>query len=470
MANKVSFIITLKNQFSATARKVNKSISGIEKKAKSATVKIKLMAKASQAAARKMAASFGKAGAAMTAAITVPIGLMARSMINAASDADETAAKFNAVFDDIEGKANKTATKFAKTFGLANSTAQEMIGNTGDLLVGFGFAGQEALDMAEKINVLALDLARFQNLEGGAARASKALTGALSGEAEALKSMGIVVNQNSPVFKKMLKLNMRIAKGDLVKAKALTILKMASDQSRKATGAFLNEAQGLPGLQFTASEATKKLSESLGKLLLPFAIKLTKMLIKLVERIDTFSPAMKKTVLIVGALLAIGGPLLLLLAGIGAAFAFISLLVLAVGAAILLVGAAITAVAVNWDSIVVSMQMSWISFSDVVGGTIEQIGINFSNMWEGVKNGLFGFINLAIQGINSLLKPLDLVSRTLGFGGVTISQVGAPTAPTQSGGTLDGQITVSAGPGAVVESTSMATSGAGLNVGMNMAR
>jgi hypothetical protein len=49
--------------------------------------------------------------------------------------------------------------------------------------------------------------------------------------------------------------------------------------------------------------------------------------------------------------------------------------------------------------------------------------------------------------------------------------VTAPTAPMSPiGGTINGQIVVSAAPGASVKQTSMTTQGNGLNVGMNMAR
>jgi hypothetical protein len=93
-------------------------------------------------------------------------------MIKLASDAEETGSKFIAVFKGIEKESDIVARSFAKNFGLANSTAQDLLSSTGDLLTGFGFTGGEALKLSFNVNKLAADLASFQNLEGGTERAS----------------------------------------------------------------------------------------------------------------------------------------------------------------------------------------------------------------------------------------------------------------------------------------------------------
>lgn len=470
MTNKVSFIIQLKDQFGRVAEKVNRQFVKLKANADKANRSIREFAKRGKASLAEFGKKATKTGAIMTAALTVPIGLLSRNMIKAASDATETANKFNNVFDTVRGKANQVADDFAKSFGTAGSTARQLIGNTGDLLVGFGFSGDAALDLSRKVNELAADLTSFQNIQGGVPAASEALTKALLGETESAKSLGIVIRQNDKAFRSQVKTLMRTQRMTEQQAKAVIILGQAQQQSQKAIGDTARTWDDYASVVRRNQEATKELSESFGRLMLPMATKLAKALNRLVKWVDSLSPGMKKIVLILGALVAIGGPLLLILGGIATAFTVISLPVLAVSAAILALTVAIVALAVHWDEVTAFLEEKWIAFSDIVGGTIEQIGINFGILWDDIKSGLIGFVNLGIKQINLLLKPLDFVAEKLGLGGVSIKEIGAPSAPLQGvTGSLEGQITVAASPGSQVRETSMATKGNNLNIGMNMA-
>ena len=107
------------------------------------------------------------------------ITLISVGLVKAASDAEETASKFATVFKDVAEEAKKAAKNLADNFGLSTNAAKELLSNTGDLLTGFGFTGEAALDLATQVNELAVDLASFTNFSGGAEGASAALTKAL---------------------------------------------------------------------------------------------------------------------------------------------------------------------------------------------------------------------------------------------------------------------------------------------------
>ena len=133
--------------------------------------------------------SIGKSMAVVGLAITaVSVGL-----IKMASDAEETATKFDVVFKDVSDQAAKTAKNLSDNFGLSTKAAKQLLSDTGDLLTGFGFTGQAALDLSTKVNELAVDLASFTNFSGGAEGASAALTKALLGERESVKALGISI-------------------------------------------------------------------------------------------------------------------------------------------------------------------------------------------------------------------------------------------------------------------------------------
>ena len=477
MASKVSYIIQLKDQFSKTAAMVKRSFAGIKKGADKAQQSVKSFVDKSRSGLKSFGASSLKAGAVMTAAVTVPIALMAKSMVNAASDAVETGSKFDAIFSGIKGKANQVAAGFAKDFGLANSTAKKMIGNTGDLLVGFGFTGDSALEMANKVAVAASDLAAFQNFEGGAEGAAMSITKALLGEAESMKSLGVVVSQNSKEFKDQVKAVAAANKITVRQAKALVIFKQIQDQTKTSVGNVKDTWNDYAAVANRAEQTNLEMRESFGKILIPIATKFTIVLIKLSKWFTNLSAPVKKLILVLAGVVAIGGPLLILLGGIALAVSVISAPLLLLVGAVLAFGAAAAWVSLNWETVM-----------DVVGGTIDMIGTNFGIMWDSVKTNLVAFVNFYIEWINKLATPISFISEKLGMGKVEIKSIGGddnseiktvigaeskpapvmPKTPSPLNNTLSGQIVVSATGAATVERTSMATTGPNLDLGMNM--
>jgi len=248
----------------------------------------------------------------MTVGITLPIGLMGKAMVNAASNAVETRNKFNEVFSDVRGEANKVADAFARDFGVASSTSQKLLSDTGDLLVGFGFTGEAALDVSKRVNELSADLASFQNFEGGAERASIALTKALLGETESAKALGVVIRQSSPEYIELVK-NFQATEGmTLLQAKAMTALTIATSQSKKAIGDIGRTFDDYANVSRRAGERTRDLMEKFGVLLLPVVLDLTNKFIELIDWLGQLSTPTKNIILLFAGLVAIVGPLLLL--------------------------------------------------------------------------------------------------------------------------------------------------------------
>ena len=173
MANKSVGFLTV--AFGADLRGFDKAMKGAQRKIKSFGTNMK------------------KIGGSMTRNITLPVVGLGAAAIKSASDLQETQSKFNTVFSSIQGDAQKTAQTFKDSFGLSSEAALGMLANTGDLLVGFGFTEDEALKLSNQVNELAVDLASFTNFSGGSQGASEALTKALLGEREAIKSLGIAI-------------------------------------------------------------------------------------------------------------------------------------------------------------------------------------------------------------------------------------------------------------------------------------
>lgn len=196
--------------------------------------------------------------------------------LEAASDAEETESKFNTVFRSISDEAQTTADTLATSYGLAGSEARKLLGDTGDLLTGFGFAQDQALDLSKQVQELAVDLASFTNFSGGAAGASEALTKALLGERESVKALGISI-QEADVQKQVA---INSAKGVTFEtereAKAYATLQLAVSQSGNAIGDFARTQDQLANQQRILNANLQTTTENFGKGLIPAFTDITK--------------------------------------------------------------------------------------------------------------------------------------------------------------------------------------------------
>ena len=460
MANTVSFIIELKNRFSKTSRQISNSFDKIKKSATETDQKLKTMFDGFQSRAKQFAGSAAKAGGVMTAAVTTPIVLMGKKMVDAASDAEETANKFKEVFKGIESQS--ALTELTGSYNLATSSAQELLSNTGDLLVGLGLSREQALKLSGDVVKLSADVASFKNVQGGTARASTALTKALLGEREMLKETFKTAVLEADVKERAMQLRRRDRKLTEKQAKALATLALVTERNKDAIGDLARTQDSYANVARRSEEASKQMTESFGKLLLPIAVKIQSTLGTVAEKLNGLSPEMKKIVLGVAAFAAIGGPLLLILGGMAAAFAAISLPVLGVAAALIGVGAAAAFVASRWDEMVSGAKLLWDDFLEyikpatiAIAKTMELLFAPVTLLMDTIQNfkmpalpDVGGAVKTATSGIKSFF----------GFG---------DSAPVS--GSVNGEIVVKAAPGAVVEKTKMTNTGSGLNMGMNMA-
>ena len=112
-----------------------------------------------------------------------------------------------------------------------------MIANIGDLLTGFGFRQAKSLEMARQVAERGIDVASFKGLDQEQVVAN--MTAALTGNTETLKSMGVVINQNSKEFTDMVKQIQDTTGATEQQAKAQAILNEIMRQTKNAAGDYL---------------------------------------------------------------------------------------------------------------------------------------------------------------------------------------------------------------------------------------
>lgn len=230
-----------------------------------AFVDIKANTKGYEKGVSGIKASLGKLGALVGAAFaTKKIMEFGWSALQVASDFEEIGSKFNVIFRGMTAEANAMADQFADDFDLASGTARKLLGNTADLLTGFGFTKKEALDLSKRVNVLAGDLASFSNVEGGAESASKRLTSALLGETESAKMLGIKIQQNTKEFRAEVQAMMQAKNLTETQAKAEVILAQAYEQSKNAIGDYARTRDSFANQQRAVQQQWLELKASIG--------------------------------------------------------------------------------------------------------------------------------------------------------------------------------------------------------------
>ena len=282
---------------------------------KTLSVKLSLNDKQFQSALRKSTRSiqrFSKKmqnfGQTMTRNITLPVVGLGAAAVKMASDFEETQSKFNTVFRDISDNAQTASKELSDSFGLSSRASMQLLSDTGDLLTGFGFTQEEALKLSSEVNKLAVDLASFTNVEGGAEAASKALTKALLGERESIKQLGIAITEadlksfaaeQGLIFKEL----GRVEKATLTYQLALQQSQNAVGDFARTSGDFANQLRILQGeLEDVAVE--------LGVEILPLAKDLVSSLRDLAKFTSKFSSEQRTAALQVAGFAAVLGPII----------------------------------------------------------------------------------------------------------------------------------------------------------------
>lgn len=264
--------------------------------------------KKAQRSIKKFGTSMQRTGQNLTRNLTVPLVGLGIAAVKMASDFEETDTKFKTVFSSIQREAEQTAKTFEKLFGLSSKGAKQMLGDTGDLLVGFGFTEKEALNLSKQVNELAVDLASFTNFSGGAEGASLALTKALLGERESIKSLGIAITEAD--LKSFAKDQGLVFKTLSRVEKATLTYQLALKQSSKAVGDFARTSQGFANQTRILLGEINNLGVELGTHLLPIAKQALSWVRDMIASFKDLTIAQKQNIVEWGLILVAIGPVL----------------------------------------------------------------------------------------------------------------------------------------------------------------
>ena len=175
--------------------------------------------------------------------------------------------KFGKTFKDSMGTAENAVREFMEEYNLAESTSRSMLTDTAQILKGMGFAERESLNVAASISRWGVDLASFTGYAGGAQGAVQAIIASMMGENERLKSIGVVIREDSDEFRDMAKEIMKTKNVSEQHAKALAKLELITRKAADAKGDYAAEGENFTQTVNNLNQQIKQTTSNIGEMI-----------------------------------------------------------------------------------------------------------------------------------------------------------------------------------------------------------
>lgn len=252
-------------------------------------------------------------GGQLTAAVTAPILGIGGAALKAASDAEETQNRFDAIFRNLKSEADSFAEGLGDSVGRTTTEIQNGMAAFGGMAQGFGMADDKALDFAKDLQRLSIDFASFNNISD--AEAQQRFIAAMSGSSEVMDQFGVNIKAAALDAKLLENGFPTIAEGASEAQKAVSRLGIIEDtmgrqgavgDAIKTSGSFANQ------MKATRAELMD-VAETIGKELIPVVQPFLEGIKDLLKEFSDLSPETRKIIVTVALLAAAIGPLLVVL-------------------------------------------------------------------------------------------------------------------------------------------------------------
>ena len=257
---------------------------------------------------QKLSSGLKSTGQALTLGVTAPLALLGREFVKTASDAEETQAKFSAVFKELTGDAEDFVQATAQRIGRSTNDLRKFMGTLQDTFVPLGFAREEGLEFSKALTQLTLDLASFNNM--AEAEVMQGLQSAIVGNHETMRKFGVIINQTN-LNQELL--NMGVKDGiknatEAQKAQARLNIIMAGTadaqgDAERTAGSFANQTRRLQGV-------FEELAVELGNIIMPVIQKIITFFGNLITRFRGLSGETKILVVALGGIALALGPVM----------------------------------------------------------------------------------------------------------------------------------------------------------------
>lgn len=232
---------------------------------------------------KKLGSSFLSMGKVVAGVAVGALGLFIKNSIGAASEVEEMESKFTAVFSTMGSQADKWAKDFSESIGRNKNDIKGYLATQSDLMQGFGMTEEASLGLAQSITSLAFDLGSFNNVADDEAvlKLQKAIMGLET--SGALESLGVDLTETTMKTSEFTKATGKSWEQLSRTEKMEVRYQEAMKQSSRAVGDAVRTADGYANSTKALGAKIQELSQTVGKIFLPFATKVVQVFKELVQ-------------------------------------------------------------------------------------------------------------------------------------------------------------------------------------------
>lgn len=261
-------------------------------------------------------------GKSMSMKVTAPILAAGAASFKLGADFEQAMGKMEVVFERNSRNIEKWAQNSLKNFGLAKSTAIEMVGDFGALFKGMGIDLQKTEEWSRTLTERTMDLANFYDTTVD--ETIRALNAIVTGQTEPLRRFGINMTQatlQEYAYSKGIRKKIQ----DMTEAEKVQLrYNFVIERTNIAVGTTARESDTATGQLNRFKESVKELGLGFSEHILPIVVPVIDGLNNLIQGFSNLSDGTKKFIVIAGGIVASIGPALIVLGSVFKAISNIS--------------------------------------------------------------------------------------------------------------------------------------------------
>jgi len=349
-------------------------------------------------------------GKTLSTAVTLPILGIATASTKLAMDAVESENLFEVAMGDMADSARKWSDETSKALGLNAYAVRKNVATYNAMLTSMGLSDDESLKLSETLTQLSYDMASFYNLSPD--EAFNKLKSGISGEAEPLKALGILVNENTvksyAYANGIAKQGEALTEAQKVQARFGVIM----ESTKNAQGDLARTLDSPTNKLRIMQEQATQLGIQFGQILIPVLEKIISVIKPLMDAFQGLSKEQQEQIVKIALVAAAAGPvigivgkIISVIGGISTAVGAISGALASVGGISGALGAVFTALT-GPIGLVIAIIAGLIAVGILLYTNWDTVKQKTTEIWNNIKTGVEGPMNAVKNTIRTALDAI----------------------------------------------------------------